>query len=535
VNTSRLLLNALLIAAVLACATTGWSGAEDVVPAAPSTPKPLAKVFEMERRHDTDLLVLVDGDHLAGTILNKTFTLKTAYAQLKLDKHLLAGIDLNKAGRAGDSLVTVNSNQFSGLLEDPFFLFDPQTGSRAKVRREKVRRAIFRVQEEELKGIPNSRWIRLKNGDWCSGQLLPGALTFTTTGGPVPLSLIDIASLTFGTNAANPMTVILNNGQTLYGSLALEDLTILLDVGIKLNVYKDYLVSIRTSPDSPPELLVAAVPPADLGAQGVPAAKSALTNQVPAGTAAPGAVASSSNSTNVEGMVWIPAGQFTMGSPLDEPGRDQDEGPPTRVTIPQGFWIGKCEVTQAEYLAIIGTNPSLDRGDLSRPVEKVNWYEAMEYCARLTRQQQEAGRLPAGFFYRLPTEAEWEYACRAGTTTRFSYGDDKGELHLGDYAWFARNSQSATHPVASRQPNPWGLYDMHGNVWEWCLDRWESSLLGGSITNSPISADGTLRAARGGSWLYEAKACRSANRDDYGPSNRCSDVGFRVVLAPSQP
>ncbi len=231
-------------------------------------------------------------------------------------------------------------------------------------------------------------------------------------------------------------------------------------------------------------------------------------------------------------LVWIPPGEFLMGSPTEETGRELDEGPQTRVKFPHGFWMGKFEVSQAEYQRLIGTNPSNATGDSARPVERVNWFEAMEYCKRLTKQEENVGRLPNSYAYRLPTEAEWEYACRAGTTSRFSYGDDENGTHLIDYAWFTRNSESITHPVGGKQPNPWGLYDMHGNVWEWCLDRWADALPGGTITNAPTSTTGTLRVARGGSWLYEPKACRSANRDDYSPWDRCSDIGFRIVLAP---
>src|SRR5690606_4368903 len=135
--------------------------------------------------------------------------------------------------------------------------------------------------------------------------------------------------------------------------------------------------------------------------------------------------------------------------------------------------------------------------------------------------------LPPGYIYRLPTEAEWEYACRAGTSTRFSYGDDPTTAALRDYAWFIGNSDSSSHPVGQLQPNPWGLHDMHGNVWEWCLDIWGASYPGGSIPDYTGPAEGWLRVARGGSWLYDPAFSRSANRDDYGPENRCSDIGFR--------
>lgn len=512
----------------------GVSIAGSMVAPPARAPAPITRVFGVERLRDIDLLIVEDGTLQAGRILNKTFTLRTPYAELRFEQRLLAGIDLDRHGRVGEAIVTINSNQFSGLLEDSVFTLESQTGSRIKLRREKVRRAIFGVQETELRGLPQGRWIRLSNGDWCSGLSLE-PIRFATTSGPAALKMEEIGSLAFGTNVPWSATVVLRNGQTLQGSFAQDDVPLVLDLGMKLSIYKDYVAAIAVRPEERAEdsnPVSTQLPPA---VQDKPSPALVRTNEPPASLEMPGAVAISATGTNVAGMVWIPAGTFTMGSPLDEAGRDQDEGPQTRVTLSHGFWMGAHEVTQGEYRTVMGTNPSVDRGSSDLPVEKVSWYDAMEYCARLTKKAQTLGRLPAGCFYRLPTEAEWEYACRAGTTTRFSYGDDRGDLHLGDYAWFTRNSQSATHPVETLRPNPWGLYDMHGNVWEWCLDRWESSLPGGSVTNFPSSAEGPLRVARGGSWLYEAKACRSANRDDYSPSNRCSDVGFRVVLAPMQP
>jgi formylglycine-generating enzyme required for sulfatase activity len=164
-------------------------------------------------------------------------------------------------------------------------------------------------------------------------------------------------------------------------------------------------------------------------------------------------------------------------------------------------------------------------------VEKVNWREAVAFCRRLTERERAAGHLPERYVYRLPTEAEWEYACRAGTTTRFSHGDDPGYSLVMDYAWIDANSDSASHPVGLKKPNAWGLHDLHGNVWEWCLDTWRGVLPGGTVTNTTTFPEGTLRVARGGSWLYTARFSRSANRDSYGLLNRCSDVGFRLVLA----
>jgi formylglycine-generating enzyme required for sulfatase activity len=199
----------------------------------------------------------------------------------------------------------------------------------------------------------------------------------------------------------------------------------------------------------------------------------------------------------------------------------------------EGFWVGRNEVTQAEYVAVRGDNPSRYLGEARHPVERVNWQEAMDYCSDLTVRERAAGHLPDGYAYRLPTEAEWEYVCRAGTSTRFSHGDDPAFTLVREFAWINGNSDSTTHPVGTRKANPWGLHDLHGNVCEWCLDDWHGSHPGGTVTNTPVLPSGTLRIARGGSWLYEPRFARSANRDSYGMLNRCSDVGFRIVLAGS--
>jgi formylglycine-generating enzyme required for sulfatase activity len=236
-----------------------------------------------------------------------------------------------------------------------------------------------------------------------------------------------------------------------------------------------------------------------------------------------------------------------MGSPKNEVDRDEWEGPQTAVTISRGFYMGKYEVTQAEYLAVMGNNPSYFNGigsgagpsadygiDLRRPVESVSWNDATNYCGVLTQREQAAGRIPANSVYRLPTEAEWEYACRAWTSTRFSYGDDPGYTNLTNYAWYDANSGGRTHPVGQKLPNPWGLYDMHGNVWEWCQD-WFGLYPGGIALDPQGPTEPWNRVIRNGSWRNPATYIRSANRDNAGPESTINDVGFRVVLAPGQP
>jgi formylglycine-generating enzyme required for sulfatase activity len=232
-------------------------------------------------------------------------------------------------------------------------------------------------------------------------------------------------------------------------------------------------------------------------------------------------------------MVFIPANSFRMGSATNEYQRSDDEGPQTTVILTRGFWIGKYEVTEGEYLSVVGVNPSSFPGDLTRPVSSVSWLDATNYCALLTQQELAAGRIPAGTAYRLPTEAEWEYAARAGSSTRFSYGDDLDATSLTNYAWFAVNAGLMVHPVGKKLPNAWGLYDTEGNVWEWCSD-WYGPLPGGVQVDpkGPASNPIGFKVMRGGAYDYFDSDCRSARRLFFGaPTLTDTDLGFRVVLA----
>jgi len=232
-------------------------------------------------------------------------------------------------------------------------------------------------------------------------------------------------------------------------------------------------------------------------------------------------------------MVFISPNTFRMGSPTNEQDRSINEGPQTTVTLSRGFWIGKYEVTQAEYLSVMNTNPSFFPGDLSRPVSSVSWLDATNYCAKLTQRELAVGRIPAGTQYRLPTEAEWECAARAGTATRFSYGDDPGYTCLTNHAWYFINGNLAVHPVRQKLPNPWGLYDMEGNVWEWCQD-WLGPLPGGNQIDpiGPASNPIGWKVVRGGAYDFGEPDCRAARRFFFGfhPALTDSDLGFRVVL-----
>jgi len=212
-------------------------------------------------------------------------------------------------------------------------------------------------------------------------------------------------------------------------------------------------------------------------------------------------------------FVLIPAGSFMMGSDNG----DADEKPERRVTLSKSFWMAKTEVTQAQYERHGASNPSSIKG-ANLPVERVRWNSAMWFCHWLTKC------LSAGWECTLPTEAQWEYACRAGTI-----GDYAGDLD--SMGWYKPNNRGKTHPVGTKQPNVWGLYDMHGNVYEWCSDWYGSGTYNQEDMNDPRGASsGSRRVIRGGCWSSDATQCRSANRSRYSPSGMGFDIGFRPII-----
>jgi eukaryotic-like serine/threonine-protein kinase len=239
-------------------------------------------------------------------------------------------------------------------------------------------------------------------------------------------------------------------------------------------------------------------------------------------------------------MIYLQGGSFLMGSPSDEKDRDSDEGPVHTVEL-DGFWIGKYTVTQLQYQSIIDKAPFYFQSEIIHekgflgigrkterrinphyPAETVSWNDAMEFCRKLSQR--------TGKTFTLPTEAQWEYACRAGTTTRYYFGDN--DRYLKEYGWFNKNSNKQTHPIGQKKPNVWGLYDMHGNVWEWCLDWYGENYYSQSPRRNPAGpGSGSYRVRRGGSWSYNAGLCRSAYRSWSTPSDTLHNLGFRLVIA----
>ena len=258
---------------------------------------------------------------------------------------------------------------------------------------------------------------------------------------------------------------------------------------------------------------------------------------IPQQTSSYSGLVTATNSIGME-LIWIPSGEFVMGSPT-RIARLNDEKQ-VRVTLTKPFYLGKYEVTQGQWQAVMQTRP-WQRDSNSNAVREgrdfaatfVNWEDAMSFCRKLTQHERSSGKLDHDSEYTLPTEAQWEYACRAGSTTRYSFGDDESQLR--DYAWYPDNSDKIgkkyAHQVGRKKANAWGLHDMHGNVYEWCRDWYQTNLPRG--TDSEVRSQKSYRVLHGGSWSGSSTGCRSTNHSAY-PSGRLKFQGFRVARVQSR-
>ena len=230
---------------------------------------------------------------------------------------------------------------------------------------------------------------------------------------------------------------------------------------------------------------------------------------------------------------WIPPGHFTMGSPPAELGRGSNENQ-VSVELTRGYYLAETELTQAQWKLVIPENPSAFRAD-NLPVETITWADAKRLCDSLNQQQRKAGILPKGYRWDLPTECQWEYACRAGTAAALHNGIDLTSVdskcdHLGQVAWYQENSSGHTSPVGTKKANRWGLLDMHGNVWEWCRDSYSECHPGG---RDPLVTGGDIHIRRGGSATYQARTSRAASRDGLESTAKGNGLGMRLALVPA--
>jgi len=307
------------------------------------------------------------------------------------------------------------------------------------------------------------------------------------------------------------------NRDVMRGKLATEELTVQLDVGISAEaVYKDKFAKMFVDDGNAQAVaLFSGAAPLQGESDGAMFSTGGAGDELVLTMPGPGKVQLK--------MKQIPAGTFTMGSPMGEKDRGDDEGPMHQVVISKPFYMGVYEVTQAQWEAVMGTYPSHFSGKPAHPVESVSWEDCQKFVEKING-------MGIGTF-RLPTEAEWEYACRAGSKTVYCFGDEVAKLkEYANYENTPKYGDNSTAPVGSFKPNAWGLYDMHGNVYEWCSD-WYAGYNMDKQTDPRGAAGGSDRVYRGGYWDDSSGRCRSAPRRRYSPSYRSSSLGFRLVRA----
>ena len=464
-------------------------------------------VTDLQRPETADLIFLKNGSMLIGTVLNETISVSTSYVVgLKLRTKMLAGILFEGQGYR-ERVITINANRISGFINDPAIVVKPDEGPSISIRKEKISKIVFRKRASELSGVQRNDILVLHNGDLLTGVILNRMLHLVdSTPTVVSVKSTDVAhvAMASGQNALTKLT-LKRTGGMIQGIFLDEDIRVDLDCGPVVKIYQDRIREISFQRGAAEKV------------EFHPAGMNISAEQRLNG----------SSFTNSIGMrfVLIPAGEFVMGAPSNEQGSGGDERPRHRVRITKPFYMGVTEVTQAQWKAVMGYNRSHFKGQ-NLPVEMVSWYGALDFCRKLTEMERKAGRLSDCEEYRLPTEAEWEYACRAGTKTAYSFGDSANDLI--DYAWFAKNSLNRTHPVGRKKPNPWGLYDMYGNVLEWCQD-WYGEYPAVVQEDPKGPPDGNYRVVRGGCWYLDKWSCRSASRGRSMPGLAGFNNGFRVV------
>ena len=464
----------------------------------------LQTVLEIKRPQDNDVLLLKNGQPLTGTVRNKCFFVRTPYVhsmRVEVPLAMVAGIAF-ESERYLDTVVTVNGNKISGFIDGPGLVLELATGSTITIRKETIGKAILRVRPGESASAPRNHVLVLTNGDVLTGKVTNDSFRIKTAYAEVPVPAKDIKhmAMTAGLKATATATLAGDKAPVL-GLLVDDDVHVDLDVGTSVKVHKSRLQEVffqngyGPSPDLSGLGIEFAFPRVDTADQ----------------------VVNSIGAT----LVRIRSGAFKMGSSQGEP----DERPLHEVTFAKPFYIGATEVTQEQWESVMGSNPSERKGP-SLPVTNVNWEDCQEFCRKLTQRERQSGELPSGAAYRLPTEAEWEYSCRAGSAASFCFGDSEEELTR--YAWHKQDSDGRTHDVAGKRPNTWGLHDVHGNVWEWCQD-WKGEYANTAATDPQGPSAGSFRILRGGGFGDEARHCRCANRLNNLPRLRLADLGFRVV------
>ncbi len=471
----------------------------------------VVSVFGHQRSKVNDILFFTNGDVMRGQILNESVTIATQYGLIVVPFQFCTGISFINAHDSREVIITSNFNRYSGIITDRMIRFQiGTTGPEITVSKEELNYIVTHTADEEVELFNYNHHADLfimTNSDLVSGEIADRKLAVRTASGETGLDITEIREIQFENKDGITTFLPKDSDEFIKGSLVTDtfDLEILNGVQVPA-VYKSHFERVIV------DRAIAEILNHHAGTK-------TETEQIVSKTQ------DGRFFSNTIGMrfAMIPAGQFTMGSPTNEFGRDNDEIP-HRVTISRPFYMGITEVTQDQWDAVMDKNPSRYRSG-SRPVDTVSWHEAVEFCKRLSERE--------GRKYFLPTEAQWEYACRAGSNTPFNTGD---ELEQANYdtsdkqgRGYRGGSWGKTIPVGSFQPNDWGLYDMHGNVWEWCAD-WYGDYTTAAETDPTGSDHGSECILRGGAWNSTSHNCRSANRNSLPPDNLYPIIGFRVAL-----
>ena len=474
----------------------------------PDKPPLLTSVFEKQRSEVEDVIYFRNNDILRGTVLNKTLGINTPYGNVSVDLRKCAGVSFEGSRANTEALVTVNRNRLTGIITDRVIRFKiGSSGETIDIRKEKVRFILLRRLADELDFIdPNAKrdLFVMTNGDLLTGKPREKRIAITTDYGTVNTAFDEMRQIEMQGGDNVTAVITKQNKDVMRGTLETEEITLDLDLGVSVDaIYKDKFAKV----------FIEHVPDEMIQQFGLFQPVEGESDGAGTTTLNPSVQSPMTNSIGMK-LVYVAPGEFTMGSPSDELNREGDEKQHL-VRLTKGIYMATTEVTQAQWRAIMGDSPSRWGGD-RMPVSDVSWNDAISFCQQLSNKE--------GKKYRLPTEAEWEYACRAGSTGPLP----KGTV-INDVAWYDRNSSGKYHNVGGKRPNAWGLYDMHGNVWEWCSD-WYGDYPSGTVTDPKGANSGQSRVLRGGSWYYAPQSCRSAYRDWNTPDYRLHNFGFRVVL-----
>ena len=492
----------------------------------------LTSVFDNERSPQWDIVTMRDGTVLNGEILHETVTMATPYGNLVIPLRRVAGICFGCSNSAGEVLATVNFNRISGTLLDSLLRIRRHDSEEVtEFPKEQAAFILLKRADNEhvfVGPAPASDLFLMTNGDWLTGKTKAEHPAITVPGFKAPLPFEDFKTLELPrTQDEYARGVLKDSGSPIVGKIETDTISLELELGVLLeHVDTEHLAEIdmgEGSSRAAAEFSVREKAGRQAGEAGPP--RSELVNRHA------GDIRSISlGSGQSMELVWIPPGNFKMGCKFSPEkmvsifGGKEDvyanEVPQHEVTISKGFWLGKFEVTQGQWLALMPVNSSHFEGGF-QPVETVSWNDTQEFIGKLSTLGLE-GR------FRLPTEAEWEYACRAGSTTLYGLGDDTGDGEL--CAWWMLD---ATCPAGVKRANIWGLHDMHGNVSEWCEDWYDADYYNRSPKQDPRNTtDSGKRVRRGGSYSYLPVFCRSASRAGKVPEESDQYVGFRLVFDP---